>query len=70
MSTIAPPPPIPQSQVIATHSPQQPVQTSPQIREAVKSTHTNEKTNPDKKQKKPIQKESSDKPEHILDLEI
>ena len=53
MSTIAPPPPIPQSQVIATHSPQQPVQTSPQIREAVKSTHTNEKTNPDKKQKKP-----------------
>lgn len=70
MTNIAPPPPIPPSQIIATHSPQQPLQNAPQIREAVKSTHTNEKANPDKKQKKEIQKEPSTQQDHVLNLEI
>jgi hypothetical protein len=70
MTNITPPPPILPSQVIVTHSPQQPAQTTPQIREAVKSTHSNEKTNPDKKQKKTPEQKQHDEQEHIVDLEI
>lgn len=70
MTNVAPPPPIQQTQMIATHTPQQPIQTSLQTREAVKSTHTNEKTDTDKKQKKTSQKESPNKEQHVVDLEI
>lgn len=70
MTNVTPPPPIPPSQVIVTHSPQQPAQTTHQIREAVKSTHSNEKINPDKKQKKAPEQKSDDTQEHIVDLEI
>ena len=74
MSNITPPQPLLPNQMVAIHSDQQPNHANPQIKEAVKSSHSSEKTDKDKKHKqsKENMKKQGDSNQghHLLDLEV